>query len=71
VVLLVLMCSARLCSFPQSAGLHSNWITDMLLAMQRPSSRGMRENRLVEKFQQAGIRAVINCTMHGEHPYCG
>ena len=52
-------------------GLHSNWISDKILAMQRPSSRGIKDNDLLEKFQSAGIKAIFNCTMQGEHPLCG
>lgn len=52
-------------------GLHSDWITPDVLAMQRPSSRGIKEHNMMQQFVEKGIRAIFNCTMVGEHPYCG
>ncbi len=39
-------------------GLHSSWITDDVLAMQRPSSRLLREHGIISQFQKAGIGYV-------------
>jgi hypothetical protein len=39
--------------------------------MQRPSSRGIKEHDMMHQFVAKGIKAVFNCTMVGEHPYCG
>ncbi|CAM9885456.1 unnamed protein product, partial [Chrysoparadoxa australica] len=52
-------------------GIHSDWITDQILAMQRPSSRLLEKYNLVSAFKQHGIVAVINLTEPGEHPWCG
>eukprot|EP00941_MAST-03F_sp_MAST-3F-sp1_P005860 g5860.t1 len=53
------------------AGLHSNWVTDRLLACQRPSSRIISEFDLAGQFRKLGINAVFNLQEPGEHPYCG
>ncbi len=41
-------------------GLHSSWITDDVLAMQRPSSRLLREFGIIAQFQKyvADVRSV-------------
>jgi hypothetical protein len=53
------------------AGLHSNWITDTMVGMQRPSARAIREHNILEQLKKLGITTIVNCTMAGEHPYCG
>lgn len=40
-------------------GLHSNWVTDDVLAMQRPSSRLMREYSILAQFQSCVHVLVI------------
>lgn len=52
-------------------GLHSNWVTDRLLACQRPSSRINSEYDLPGQFRKLGVNAVFNLQEPGEHPYCG
>ena len=51
--------------------LHSTWIDDSILAMQRPSDMLMKDSDLIEQFKRNGIVAVFNLTEPGEHPYCG
>ncbi len=51
--------------------LHSNWINDSILAMQRPSDSILIEGKVLEKFVANRITAVFNLTEPGEHPYCG
>ncbi|KAL7750471.1 hypothetical protein RI367_004245 [Sorochytrium milnesiophthora] len=53
------------------SGLYSNWITDDVLAMQRPSTRVIEEFSLLSMFQSCGIGAIINLQEIGEHPRCG
>lgn len=53
------------------AGLHSHWVLDRIVAMQRPSERLIREHGVCEQFRRLGIRAVVNLQQAGEHPYCG
>jgi protein-tyrosine phosphatase len=48
--------------------LHSNWITDSILGMARPTNLN---DILLQDFIEKGITAVFNLTMRGEHPYCG
>lgn len=47
-------------------GLHSNWITDNILAMQRPSERLIKEYNLYAKFKDKNIRTVLNLQEPGE-----
>ena len=51
--------------------LHSTWVDDSILAMQRPNDVLMKESNLIEQFKLNGIVAVFNLTEPGEHPYCG
>lgn len=53
------------------AGLHSDWLTSDILAMQRPSSRLIREHKIISQFKRHRIKAVINVQLPGEHPLCG
>ena len=52
-------------------GLYSNFVTDSILAMARPSRRAMEEHHIVEQFRKHGIDAVINCQQPYEHGRCG
>ncbi|KAL4467270.1 hypothetical protein ABPG72_010077 [Tetrahymena utriculariae] len=52
-------------------GLNSDWITPEILAMQRPSSRIIKDYGIIGQFQHAHIKAVFNLQLPGEHPYCG
>lgn len=40
-------------------GLHSSWITDFIIAMQRPSSKLIRELNLIESFKRQGVMAIF------------
>ena len=53
------------------AGLHSNWIFDRVLAMQRPSSRAIAKHGILDSFDRCGIGAVFNLQEPGEHAACG
>jgi hypothetical protein len=52
-------------------GLDSDWITDGILAMQRPSARLIKEFGIVEQFKEHNIGAIFNVEETGEHPLCG
>jgi protein tyrosine phosphatase domain-containing protein 1 len=52
-------------------GLFSNWITDNILAHQRPSSRLISEFDLINVFKSVGICAIFNLQCSGEHANCG
>eukprot|EP01015_Nassula_variabilis_P012096 TRINITY_DN19807_c0_g1_i1.p1 TRINITY_DN19807_c0_g1~~TRINITY_DN19807_c0_g1_i1.p1 ORF type:complete len:214 (-),score=30.48 TRINITY_DN19807_c0_g1_i1:38-679(-) len=58
---------------PQSViqGLDSDWITDNILAMQRPSSRLVKEFNIPEQFLKHGIKSIFCLQEPGEHPKCG
>jgi hypothetical protein len=50
--------------------LHSHWITDYIVGMQRPSTASFELGAL-EDMKQKKITAVFNLTQPGEHPFCG
>eukprot|EP00842_Homolaphlyctis_polyrhiza_P003122 jgi/Hompol1/3810/HPOL_006754-RA len=52
-------------------GLFSSWITDNIMAMQRPSTRLINEYKIIQKFQELGIRSIFNLQEAGEHASCG
>lgn len=56
---------------PGIPNLHSHWINESILAMQRPSDILLEEYGVLESFKRANITAVFNLTEPGEHPYCG
>lgn len=56
---------------PAIPGLHSDWVTDDILATQRLSSRLIKRHALMDEFRRQDIRAVFNLQLPGEHPYCG
>lgn len=57
--------------YPALERVHSTWITDAVLAMQRPTEIIMSEAHLIEQFQRNRIKAIFNLTEVGEHPFCG
>lgn len=52
-------------------GVHSNWVTDHVVAMARPSQRVIEEHDLIRQFKELGIGAVLNLQEQGEHKACG
>lgn len=52
-------------------GLHSNWITPKILAMQRPSSKLLKKYSLIQKFKTQKINSIFCLQEPGEHPICG
>ncbi|XP_023322024.1 protein tyrosine phosphatase domain-containing protein 1 isoform X3 [Eurytemora carolleeae] len=52
-------------------GIYSSWITSDILAMARPNTAQMEEFKLIEQFEQTGIKSVVNLQMPGEHASCG
>ncbi|KAJ3327162.1 Protein tyrosine phosphatase domain-containing protein 1 [Blyttiomyces sp. JEL0837] len=52
-------------------GLYSNWITDSILAMQRPSTRKIRAYKLIETFIYNNITGIFNLQLPYEHQNCG
>ena len=52
-------------------GLHSNFITDDVIASQRPSQFLIEYYKLLAAFKALGIGLIVNLQREGEHPYCG
>ncbi|TPX32328.1 hypothetical protein SmJEL517_g04503 [Synchytrium microbalum] len=52
-------------------GLYSNWITDQILAMQRPASQLIKEHNLIQVFKDQNIGAIVCLQEKGEHTLCG
>ena len=50
---------------------HSSWVTESIIAMQRPSDDLIDKSNLIDQFISLGVGAVFNLTEPGEHPYCG
>jgi hypothetical protein len=50
--------------------LHSAWITDYIIGMQRPNDTALDAGALQDMVAKK-ITAVFNLTEPGEHPYCG
>ncbi|GMR49185.1 hypothetical protein PMAYCL1PPCAC_19380 [Pristionchus mayeri] len=70
-------CSGKKCKYcnvlPSTSdqaipGLYSTWITPHILAMARPTPA---HTDLIEHFQKANVRTVINLQEPGEHKFCG
>ena len=57
-----------LCEHCALEKLHSNWITEDILAMARPTDLS---DELLDDMKRKNISAVFNLTMPGEHPFCG
>ncbi|XP_076468924.1 protein tyrosine phosphatase domain-containing protein 1-like [Babylonia areolata] len=52
-------------------GLYSEWVTDNILAMARPSNYGFDNYKILEQFLENNIKTVINLQQCGEHASCG
>ncbi|XP_068624999.1 uncharacterized protein [Battus philenor] len=52
-------------------GLCSDWVTDDILAMARPSTAAIAARNIIQQFHSWGIRTVINLQTPGEHASCG
>lgn len=56
---------------PAIPKLHSTWISNSILAMQRPNDSLIHNADLIEQFKSNQITAIFNLTEPGEHPFCG
>ncbi|KAL8603370.1 hypothetical protein ACOMHN_039733 [Nucella lapillus] len=52
-------------------GLYSEWVTDNILAMARPSNHSLDKYNILDQFQEKGVKTVINLQQPGEHASCG
>jgi hypothetical protein len=53
---------------PAIHGLHSTWVSANVLGMQRPSSRLIKQYNIIDQFKKAGVGAIVNLQLAGEHP---
>jgi hypothetical protein len=56
---------------PAIDGLHSNFVTDRMIASQRPSSNLIQHHNIIQQFIDKGVTAIFNLQESGEHPLCG
>lgn len=61
----------HLCENSPIHKIHANWITEDILAMQRPADEHFVRYRFVEQLKELNIAAVFNLQEPGEHPFCG
>ena len=52
-------------------GLIANLYFDCVYASQRPCTKLIQKNNLIEIFKEKKIKLIVNCQINGEHPYCG
>ncbi|XP_046973809.1 protein tyrosine phosphatase domain-containing protein 1-like [Vanessa cardui] len=52
-------------------GVYSDWVTEDILAMARPSTASIAARNIIQQFHCWGIRTVINLQIPGEHSSCG
>lgn len=52
-------------------GLNSDLFFDCIYASQRPSTALIQKYDLIHAFKKKNIKLIVNCQIHGEHPYCG
>lgn len=74
-------CNGKLCKHenyllqtdrvPAVTGLNSTWITNNIIAMQRPSTRINQQYNIVQQFISNNIYCIINLQLSGEHRACG
>ncbi|KAL0480326.1 tyrosine phosphatase domain-containing protein [Acrasis kona] len=56
---------------PAIYGLHSNYVTDNIIASQRLSSRLIQQHDIYAQFKKHKVFAIVNLQERGEHPHCG
>ena len=56
---------------PAIPGLHSTYITERIIASQRPSTKLIERYDVIGSFRRQNITAVFNLQESGEHPNCG
>ncbi|RXM98019.1 Protein tyrosine phosphatase domain-containing protein 1 [Acipenser ruthenus] len=76
-----LSCGGKLCRYEGPAnwslqqqvirGLYSEWVTDDIVAMARPSTTLIKEYNIIEQFTKLNIKSIINMQVQGEHAHCG
>jgi hypothetical protein len=52
-------------------GLHSDFITEDIIASQRPSKTLIEKYNLLQRFKDMNIGLIVNLQREGEHPSCG
>ncbi|XP_077987260.1 protein tyrosine phosphatase domain-containing protein 1-like [Glandiceps talaboti] len=68
-------CNAWKANWPKDRmvidGLFSEWVTDDILAMSRPSTEAIDKYNIIDQFKRCGIKSIINLQRPGEHTSCG
>lgn len=63
--------SSRKDSKPAVQGLNSSWVTENVVASQRPSTSLFSKYPLIDQFKSSNITGVFNLQEKGEHSSCG
>lgn len=76
-----IFCAGGRCKYEGSAnwckedmaidGVYSHWITSDILAMSRPSTEVIQKFKIIQQFNDNGIKSLINLQQRGEHARCG
>ena len=61
----------RPCVHPAIEGLNSNFVGDLIIASQRPSTSLFLKHLLIDQFRSKHVTGVFNLQEKGEHAYCG
>ena len=52
-------------------GIITDLFLDCIYASQRPSTLLIKKYKLIDVLKFNNIKLIVNCEIHGEHPYCG
>ena len=70
-----MFCGGKKCKYENSdiwkpeeqavSGIYSHWITDDIMAMARPNTTAIKKHKMVDQFQQLGLKSIINLQTPG------
>ena len=70
-----MFCGGKKCKYESSdswkpeeqavSGIYSHWITDDIMAMARPNTTAIKKHKMVDQFQQLGLKSIINLQTPG------
>ena len=76
-----MFCGGKKCKYENSdiwkpeeqavSGIYSHWITDDIMAMARPNTTAIKKHKMVDQFQQLGLKSIINLQTPGIYIFDG